>query len=78
MSSCVYFVGRGSAFKAEDVASAKAPRQESMSGELKEQQEEDMVAGVERGQQRAMGDVFREVGVGLHHLESCQPPLVVP
>ena len=36
MSVRVYYLGRGSAFKAEAVASTKAPNQENMPDELKE------------------------------------------
>lgn len=45
MSSCVYYVGR-STFKAGEVASTKARKQESMPDILKEQQEDAVVTGV--------------------------------
>lgn len=43
-------MGKRSAFKTEEVPSAKALRQESMYVDLKEQQEDDVVARVERGE----------------------------
>ena len=56
-SSCGYYVGRGSIFRTQAVASAMAPRRESMSDEPKEQQDD--VAGLERGKWRAVRDAFR-------------------
>lgn len=43
-------MGKESALKTEEVPSAKAPRQESMYVDLKELQENDVVARVGRGE----------------------------
>lgn len=51
-------MGRGSTFRTQAVASSMAPRRESMSDEPKEQQD-DIVAGLERGKWRAVRDAFR-------------------